>query len=196
MSDRLLVVRLDLETARLSPTTRPLKLAALALDVGLAALEGSTKVTDGLADVTLAAEEDSVGAGGGANGELVQGQSLTAGRSDTLTGRGRETQSGNRQLGHLGETLVVEDRTDNDDGLGAVGVGALGLLDDTGERDGRAVDLGHEQTTEDDAVELGLGPAREEAVKLDEQEQVRVLRLGGLTVALLDVVPADVDTQR
>jgi hypothetical protein len=98
-------------------------------------------VLDGLTDVPLAAEKDSVASGRGTERELIQGQSLTAGSGDALAGRGGESESGDRELGDDGETLVVEDRADNDDGLGVVGVGAVSLLDDSGEGDRRAVDL-------------------------------------------------------
>lgn len=125
----------------LSPTTSTLKLATLAGDVRLTALEGSTEVSDGLTDVTLTTEQDRVGAGRGTDGELVEGQSLTAGSDDTLTGRGGESESGDRELGDLGETLVIENGTDNDDSLRVVGVGALGLFDDTRDGDGGTVDL-------------------------------------------------------
>lgn len=126
----------------LSPTTSTLKLASLGRNVRLATLEGTTKVSDGLTDVALATEEDSVGAGRGTNGELVEGQSLTAGSDNALTDRARESESGDGDLGDLGETLVVEDRADNDDNLGTVLVGVLGLLDDTRDRERGAVDLG------------------------------------------------------
>lgn len=142
---------------------------------------------DGLAVVPLASEEDGVGAGGGAEGELVEGEALAAGGDDALTGRGGEFEGGDRELGDGRETLVVEDGTDGDDRLGAVGVGVAGLLDEARDGERRAVDLvrawasarviqeqsrivwtnlAHEETPEDDTVELGVGPASEEAVKL------------------------------
>lgn len=96
---------------------------------------------DGLAVVPLASEEDGVGAGGGAEGELVEGEALAAGGDDALTGRGGEFEGGDRELGDGRETLVVEDGTDGDDRLGAVGVGVAGLLDEARDGERRAVDL-------------------------------------------------------
>jgi hypothetical protein len=125
----------------LSPTTGPLELPALAGDVGLAAVEGTAEVLDGLAVVPLASEEDGVGAGGGAEGELVEGEALAAGGDDALTGRGGEFEGGDRELGDGRETLVVEDGTDGDDRLGAVGVGVAGLLDEARDGERRTVDL-------------------------------------------------------
>lgn len=141
-SRRLLVGRLDLEAARRPATTSSLELAALGLDVGLAALEGATEVGDGLTDVALSTEEDSVGAGGGAEGELVEGDGLTAGGDDAGADRVGEAEGGDRELGDSLETLVVEDRADNDNSLRVVGVRAAGLLDNARDRDRRAVDLG------------------------------------------------------
>lgn len=96
---------------------------------------------DGLAVVPLASEEDGVGAGGGAEGELVEGEALAAGGDDALAGRGGEFEGGDRELGDGRETLVVEDGADGDDGLGAVGVGVAGLLDEARDGERRAVDL-------------------------------------------------------
>ncbi len=78
------------------------------------------------------------------------------------------------QLGHLVESQVVGDGADDDSGLVGAGL-ALHLADDASQRDGRAVDLGHEQASEDDLVELGAAAASQEAVQLDEQEQVDIV---------------------
>lgn len=96
---------------------------------------------DSLARVALATEEDGVGAGGGTEGELVEGDSLTAGSDNAGTGSVREAEGGNRKLGDLDEALVVKDRADNDNGLRVVGVRATGLLDNARDRNGRTVDL-------------------------------------------------------
>jgi hypothetical protein len=141
VSSRLLVGRLDLESLRLSPTTSPLELPALASDVRLTALERSTEVLDGLTNVPLSSEEDSVRTGRGTERELVEGDSLTAGSDNSLTSRGREFESGNGEFGDLWETLVVENGTDSDDGLGVVRVGSTGLLDNSGDGDRGSVDL-------------------------------------------------------
>ena len=96
---------------------------------------------NGLSDVSLSSEEDSVGSGRGSEGELVEGESLTAGSDDSLTGRGGEFESGDGELRDLGESLVVEDGSDDDDSLGVVRVGSSGLLDNSGEGDRGSVDL-------------------------------------------------------
>lgn len=125
----------------LSPTTGHLELPALAGNVRLTTLEGTTKVLNSLTDVPLTPEKDSVGTSGGTESKLVKSEGLTASGSDALSGSDRESKSGDGELGNLGETLVVEDGANDDDGLGVVGVRVLGLLDDSRERNGGSVDL-------------------------------------------------------
>lgn len=186
--------RLDLETPGLSPTTGHLELPALAGNVRPTTLEGTTEVLNSLPNVPLTPEKDSVGTSRGTESKLVKSEGLTTSGSDALPGSGRESKSGDGELGNLGETLVVENGANDDNGLGVVGVRVLGLLNDSRERNGGSVDLAHKQPLEDDSVELGVSPPSQESVELDKQEEVGVLRLGGRSVALLDVVAADVDT--
>jgi hypothetical protein len=47
-----------------------------------------------------------------------------------------------------------------------VGVGTLGLLDDSRDRHGGSVDLGHKQPLQDDSVELGFSSSSQESVEL------------------------------
>lgn len=201
------------DRTNLSPTTGHLELPALAGNIRLTTLEGTAEVLNGLTDVPLTPEKDSVGTSRGTESKLVKSEGLTTGGGDTLPGSGRESKSGDRELGNLGETLVVEDGANDDDDLGVVGVRVLGLLDDSRERNGGSVDLfttraqpsfvpaicltthlAHKQPLEDNSVELGVSPPSQESVELDKQEEIGVLRLGGRSVALLDVVAADVDT--
>ena len=135
------LTRLDLETPRLPSSTSSLKLPALASDVWLTSLEGSTKVLDGLPNVPLTPEENSVGTGRSSESESVESNSLTTGGGDSLSGRVGESESGDRELGALGQSLVVEDGTDGNDGLVTGWVGVLGLLDDSGEGERGSVDL-------------------------------------------------------
>ena len=107
------------------------------------------EVFDSLTGVALATEEDGVRASGRAESELVEGQSLAASLEDALLGRLGEAQGSNGQLGDLNETDVIGDSADNNNGLGIAVGGARGLLQDAGQRNGRAVDLGEEETVED-----------------------------------------------
>lgn len=96
---------------------------------------------DGLPNVPLTPEENSVGTGRSSESESVESDSLTTGGGDSLSGRVGESESGDRELGALGQSLVVEDGTDGNDGLVTGWVGVLGLLDDSGEGERGSVDL-------------------------------------------------------
>lgn len=96
---------------------------------------------DGLTDVPLTSEEDGVRTSRGTESELVEGQSLTTGSGDPLSGGCGESESGDSELGDNGETLVIEDRADNDDSLGSVLVRVGGLLDNSGEGNRGSVNL-------------------------------------------------------
>ena len=91
-------------------------LAALGESVGLLVLVGAhTEVLDGLARVALAAEQDGVGASGCTEGELVEGENLTAGLEDALAGGRGEAEGGDGELGQFGQADVIGDGADNDD---------------------------------------------------------------------------------
>lgn len=125
------------------------------------------EVLVGLTGSALAADEDGVGAGRGAEGELVEGEGLTAGGDDALAGRAREAEGGDGHLGDDEETLVVGDGADEDEDLVAVGVGVVRVLDDARDRQRGPVGLRVKQALENDLVELRVGPAGKEAVKLN-----------------------------
>ena len=137
--------------------------AALGGGVGLLVLVGAhAEVLDGLPGVPLAPEQDGVGASGRTDGELVQGDGLTTSLEDALLGGLGEAESSNGQLGDLDETDVIGDSADNNNGLGIAVGGARGLLQDAGQRNGRAVDLGEEKAVENGFVECGIrAPGKE-----------------------------------
>lgn len=155
--------RLDLETPGPSAATSALELAALGLDVGLLVGVGTeAEVLDGLTGVLGSTEEQSVGTGGETGGNLVDGESLTASLLNAGAGRGGEAHGSDGELRELEKAVVIGDGADNDNGLALVGL-RVGLVggggDDLGERDGRAVDLGHHKTAEDNLVEGRIGAA-------------------------------------
>ena len=96
---------------------------------------------DGLPNVPLTPEENSVGTSRSSESKSVESDSLTTGGGDSCSGSVGESESGNRELGDFGQSLVIEDGTYSDDGLVTGRVGVLGLLDDSGEGDGGSVDL-------------------------------------------------------
>lgn len=115
------------------------------------------EVLDGLTGVLGATEEEGVGTGGLLQSQLVEGDGLAAGSGDAGTGGGGEAQSGDGGLGDGQETVVVGDGADNNDGLLLVAVLEVGR--NAGQRDGGAVDAGHEQAAEDHLVEGRISAA-------------------------------------
>ena len=156
-------IRLDLETPGPSAATSALELAALGLNVGLLVGVGTeAEVLDSLTGVLGATEEDGVGTSGETGGNLVDGEDLTTSLLNAGAGRGGEAQGSDGELGKLEEAVVVGDGADNDNGLALIvlRVGPVGGgSDDLGEGDGRAVDLGHHKTAEDNLVEGRIGAA-------------------------------------
>lgn len=120
------------------------------------------EVLDGLTGVLGATEEEGVGAGGGAEGELVEGQALAAGLGDPGTGGGGEAQSSDGELGDLKQAVVIGDGANDDDSLALVrlaGVLVGGGRDDAGDGHRGAVDARHEEAAEDDLVEVRIRAA-------------------------------------
>ena len=178
--------RLDAEVARLSAATGLLELAALGAHKRLLVLvRTEAEVLHRLTGVLGATEEHGVAAGRRAHGELVEGDRLATSGLDTSAGRVSEAERSNAELGDLEQTVVVGDSTHDHDRLGGL-AGLLGHttlvareVDHARHRDGRAVHLRHKQATKDRLVEARVRTARQEAVELHEQQQVRVLALGG-----------------
>lgn len=120
------------------------------------------EVLDGLTGVLGATEEQGVGASGGAEGKLVQGQALAASLGDPGTGGGGEAQSSDGQLGELEQAVVVSDGANDDDGLALVGLARVlvgGRGDDARDGHGRAVDARHEKAAEHNLVEVRIRAA-------------------------------------
>ena len=101
---------LHLETLGASATTGTLELATLGLDEGLLVGVGTeAEMLVGLTGALGATDEDDVGASRGAEGELVEGQALTAGGENAGAGSGSEAESADAELGALGHASVVGD---------------------------------------------------------------------------------------
>ena len=101
---------LHLETLGASATTGTLELATLGLDEGLLVGVGTeAEVLVGLTGVLGATDKDDIGASGGTEGELVEGDALTAGADDAGTGGGSEAESADGELGALDHADVVGD---------------------------------------------------------------------------------------
>jgi hypothetical protein len=148
--------RLNLETTRPSATTSALELAALALDVRLlVGVRTEAEVLESLTAVLWSTEEQSVGPGGEASSDLIDGEGLTAGSLDACASCGGEAECCDGQLGNLEETDVVSHGADlillattffvrnwtpyDDDGLALVSLGRVlvgGSRNDLGQADG------------------------------------------------------------
>ena len=116
------------------------------------------EVSDSLSGVSWASEDNSVLTGWGSQSQLVQGDGLTTSFDDSSLGALSESQSSDADLWSLQQSEVVGDGTNNNDDL----VGSVLLLQgsvDSGKRHWRSVDLGEEQRSQDDLVELGVRAA-------------------------------------
>ena len=125
-------------------------LPALRGGVRLLVLVGAhAKVLDGFPGVPLATEQDGVRASGCPDSESVESQDFTTSLEDALLSGLGEAESGDRELGDLGQTDIVSDGADLHDDL-RVAVFHIGsFCDDFREGDGGLVDLGKEEAVED-----------------------------------------------
>ena len=96
---------------------------------------------DSLPDVPLSTEQNGVATGRSSEGELVQSQTFSSGSYDPFPGRSGEFEGSNREFGDLGESLIIQYCSNEDDGLGVVGVRVDSLFDDSGEGNRGSVDL-------------------------------------------------------
>lgn len=130
------------------------------------------EVLDGLTGVLGATDEDSVATGRGTGSKLVQGEALTTGSLNASTSSVGESQSSNRKLGKLKNSVVISDGSNNDNSLGSLGGRGgnttlrLGQVDDARNRNRGLVDLGHVKSAENGLVESAVSSAGEEAVEL------------------------------
>ena len=128
-------------------------------------------------------EEDGVGALGCAEGELVEGEALTAGGEDALAGGLGEAEGADGHFGDVAEHADVVGDLANDDGGLALLVGHV--LGQAVEADGGLVQLGHVQPLDNGSAELGIGTTLKELVQLDQKPSVGVLGLDHLGRALV-----------
>lgn len=123
----------------------------------LVGVRTEAKVLHGLTSILGTTEEQSVGTSGGSQSKLVKSQNLAAGLLDTSASCGSEAQSGDRQLRHSQEAVVVRHGTNHNDSLALLRI--VDVRGDTGKRNRGTVDARHEETAEDGLVEVGLGAA-------------------------------------
>jgi hypothetical protein len=187
---------LDLEAAAVTSTTSTFELATslgLSTDIRSSVFAvHATEMSDRFAGVTRTSQQQSVGTGGSLNSQLIQSHNLTTSLNDAGASRFGEAKSADADLGDVQQTNVVSDGTNNNsDGLLVL---ALQELGNAGQGKRRAVHLAHHQSLEDDFVELGVGSAGQEGIKLNQKLKVRIVRLSDFTVSVLSVFAIKVDT--
>ena len=88
---------------------------------------------------------------------------------------------------------VVGDGPNADSNLISV-ASLLHITGQSGDGERRPVDLGHEESPQDDLVELGIGPPRQKPVELHQESQIDVLALGLSPPDFTVLVVADINT--
>jgi hypothetical protein len=123
----------------------------------LVLVRAEAEVLDGLTVALRATENKGVAASGGSESELVERDGLTTGGNNAGTGGSSESQSSDGHLGEGEQTVVISNSADSDDG--AFLALFVGVRNDTRQRDGRAVNLGHKEASKNHLVEGGIGTA-------------------------------------
>lgn len=153
--------RLHLETLRPSSATSLLELSAFALDIWLLVLVWShAEVLDRLSGVLWSSQQNNIAAGRGSHGQLIEGQTFTTSLLNSSSGSGCESESSDGKLRDVLESVVIGDCANHCDGLALVGLLGGRCADfavDSGEGHGWPVYSRHEQSLEDDLVEVGIG---------------------------------------
>jgi hypothetical protein len=135
--------------------------------VGVVNASAVTEVLDGLTRVLGAAEQHGVGALGGAEGKLIEGDALTASLDDSGAGSLSEAKGSDLQAGQLQLAGVVGDGTNNN---GSLVLLALKVSRQARDRDGGIVDLGLSQSLDNDSGELGISTTSNEAANTSTQD--------------------------
>lgn len=158
-----------LVTAAGATTTSTLELASLRANIWASVRVGHTRsfaeVLEGSTGGTSTLEQQGVLASGRTQGQLIQSQHLTAGLQDALASRLGDMQGAQRQLGDHQQTGVIGNGTNNHNGRLWL-VGCLEEASDALQRHWWPVYSAHEQTFQDDTVELLVGTTLQETVQL------------------------------
>ena len=117
----------------------------------------------------------------------------TSSFQDSLASLLGDSEGTDGHLWDLEDSDVIGDGSNNDSNLVSIS-SLLHVTSQAGNGERRAVNLAHEQPSEDDLVELGLGPSGQEPVQLDQQPQVDVLALGLSPANLTVLVVADINS--
>lgn len=122
------------------------------------------EVLNSLAGVLRATKEKRVGSSRRTESQLVQSHGLTSSLLDSGSGSSGEAQSSNGQLRDVKKAVVIRDAADDDDSLALVGFGHVRRK--TRERNRRAVDSRHKESTQHNLVEVRIRAAYEVNISL------------------------------
>jgi hypothetical protein len=154
---------LHLETLRSSPSSGPLKLPSLTLNIWLLALmRAHAKVLHRLSRILGSTQQNHIASSWVLHSQLIDSHALTTCSLDSCASSCGESESGNVEFGDFEKAVVVGDGADDADGLVFVGfLSGLGgdFAGDAGDRHGGTIDARHEEAAEDDFVEVGIGAA-------------------------------------
>lgn len=158
-----------LVTAAGATTTSTLKLASLGANIWTSVRVGHTRslaeVLEGSAGGTSTLEQQGVLAGGRTQGQLIESQNLTASLQDALASRLGNMEGAQRQFGNGQQAVIIGNGANNNHGRLWL-IGGLEEASDALQRHWGPVDTAHEQTLQDDTVELLVGTTLQETVQL------------------------------
>ena len=123
---------------------------------------------------TLALQQQCLLASWGTEGQLIEGQDLTASLQDAFTCLFGDVQSADRHLGHLEQTQVIGDGTNNNDSR----LGLFGSVEETRhtlQRHWWAIGFAHKQTLQHNAIEFLVGTTLQETVQLEAMKKKSIL---------------------
>lgn len=125
------------------------------------------EMLDRLSGVLWSSQQNNVATSWGSQGQLIEGKTLATGLLNSSAGGRCESEGGDRELGDDLKSVIVCDGANNCDGLALVSL--LGGLSadfavDSGDGHGWSVYSRHEQSLEDDLVEVGIGSSSKESV--------------------------------
>jgi hypothetical protein len=115
------------------------------------------EVLNGFTRVLRTAKEKRVLSSGRTKSELVESDGLSTSGNNAGASRGSEPERGNGALGDLKEAIVIGDGANNNDYFALAII--LGVGNNAGERDGRAVGAREKETAKDNLVERGIRTA-------------------------------------
>lgn len=165
---------LHLEASGSPAATSSLELSALGDNTGLDAVVSVgvvdagavAEVSNGLASALGTTQKHGVGALGGAEGKLIQGDALTAGLDDSSSGGLGEAESSNGQSRNLQQTRIIGDSANDNGGLALLSLHVSGQP-----RNGNrgVVDLRHSESLHNGRRELGLCTSSKETIETRTQ---------------------------